>query len=557
MDLLPISVVSRDQDVPISNSEFTFCIQKYGTKSFTTGTLALNGSTTKMSQVFILGISVGPQELLDTTPMLNLIDDISLIGTLCELSKLEETDKHFNVTCQILAKVFIRNITHQEGTIFCPVEFVNVKELSFEKNTLETLKNTFRYLLRDKKLLPEAVAKRVFTTPQTYKIANLVAPYLLDDKKDKYTYLQLQNITSSCNFILNRLLIWSEVQMPVAVPAIPKVSKTTSLEEKLLAIQAPESTLSTIRIELERLKKLQSSSVEYQSAYEYLNWVAELPWGITTYTPFDLRHLRPTLDKTHYGLGDIKDYILEYMTIEQLKGISQGTILCFSGPPATGKTSIAKAIATATNRKLVKIALGGISDESEIRGHRRTYVAARPGRIISGLRSVGTSDPLFLLDEVDKLDKYRGDPAAALLELLDPEQNNEFMDRYLELPFDLSKAMFICTANYLEQIPEPLRDRLEIIEFREYNQEERYEITKQYLLPSAIKEYSLDNLSIQIDNNIYEELSKLTSIRDINRAARKALRRAAVEIVVNQQDTAQLMLDPSTSTHPTRSRIGF
>jgi ATP-dependent Lon protease len=225
------------------------------------------------------------------------------------------------------------------------------------------------------------------------------------------------------------------------------------------------------------------------------------------------------------------------MTIEQISGTSQGTTLCFAGPPGTGKTSIAKQIAKATNRKIVKIAFGGMTDEAEIRGHRRTYVAAKPGRIVTGLREANTMDPLFLLDEVDKIGGHKGDPVSALLELLDPEQNSEFIDRYLEVGIDLSKAMFICTANYLEQVPPPLKDRLEIIKFRDYTYDEKVVIANDFLLPNAIKEYGLENFTISFEAGTVESLCRISAIRDIQRRIKKLLRKAAVSIQIHKKES--------------------
>jgi endopeptidase La len=262
-----------------------------------------------------------------------------------------------------------------------------------------------------------------------------------------------------------------------------------------------------------------------------------VPWGITSFQVVNLFELIDNLNETHHGLDEVKEHILEYMTIEQISGSSKGTTLCFAGPPGTGKTSIAKQIAKATNRKIIKIAFGGMTDEAEIRGHRRTYVATKPGRVVAGLSQAQTMDPLFLLDEIDKIGGHRGDPVSALLELLDPEQNSEFVDRYLEVGIDLSKAMFVCTANYLEQIPPPLKDRLEIIKFRDYTYDERLIIANNFLLPKAFEEYKLTDFDIKFDTGTIESLCRTNAIRDLERKIKKLLRKAAVSIQIHKKQS--------------------
>jgi ATP-dependent Lon protease len=288
--------------------------------------------------------------------------------------------------------------------------------------------------------------------------------------------------------------------------------------------------------ELQRLSKLQPGSPEAGVIQDYLDWILSLPWNESTVESLDVNRVEKILNRDHYALRKVKERILEYISVLQLSKSLKAPILCLVGPPGVGKTSIARSIAEALNRKYVRMSLGGLSDEAEIRGHRRTYIGAIPGRIIYHIQQAGTNNPLFLLDEIDKISQnFRGDPASALLEVLDPEQNSTFTDNYLELPFDLSHVLFIATANSLATIPRPLLDRMEIIEVNGYIEEEKEVIAKKYLVPKQIKENGLSNANIHISEgaikNIIAYYTRESGVRELEREIAKVCRVAAKNVV--------------------------
>ena len=274
------------------------------------------------------------------------------------------------------------------------------------------------------------------------------------------------------------------------------------LKEKIEASGMPDEVKKDALKDLSRLSRMSPMAADYSLTRNYIEWLAVLPWAKSSATEIDIQKAKEFLDEDHYGLQKVKDRILDYLSVRRLKPDMKGPILCFVGPPGVGKTSLGRSIARALGRKFSRISLGGMHDEAEIRGHRRTYIGALPGQIIQNLKRVETNDPVFMLDEIDKLGRdFRGDPASALLETLDPEQNNTFRDNYLDQPFDLSKVLFICTANQLDPIPAPLLDRMEIIELTGYTEEEKVQIAYKYLIPRQTKENGIDPELIEFPND--------------------------------------------------------
>ncbi|CBA66317.1 ATP-dependent protease La [Clostridioides difficile R20291] len=327
-------------------------------------------------------------------------------------------------------------------------------------------------------------------------------------------------------------------------------SEADEYREKLKKIKAPKTTKEKIEKEIDKFSKISSMSPDVSVSRNYLDTIFSLPWNKETKDKLDITKAKDILDEDHYGLEKVKERILEYLAIRTLAKSLKGPIICLVGPPGTGKTSIVKSIARALNRKFVRISLGGVRDEAEIRGHRRTYVGSIPGRIINGVKEAQTKNPVFLFDEIDKMAAdYKGDPASAMLEVLDPEQNKDFVDHYLEIPFDLSKILFVTTANSLGNIPRPLLDRMEVIEVSGYIEEEKLNIARKYLLPKQIKEHALKENFIKIDDetlrSIINHYTREAGVRTLERTIGKICRKVAKkyvedptleEVVINKSD---------------------
>src|SRR5499426_2215379 len=411
--------------------------------------------------------------------------------------------------------------------------------------------------------LPDELQVVVMNIKDQGKVTDLIASILnisLEEKQDLLSTLDVRVRLEKLSAILNREIellelghkIQSQVQSELnknqkefylrqQLKAIQKElgegdGKTAEIEElrrRVDEAKMPPEALKAAEHELDRLRMIPPESAEHTVVRTYLEWLVTLPWAVSTEDNLDLHHARQVLDEDHFDLEKIKDRILEYLAVRKLRKDPKSPILCFVGPPGVGKTSLGRSIARAMGRKFIRLSLGGIRDEAEIRGHRRTYIGALPGRIIQNIRNAGSNNPLFMLDEIDKLGMdFRGDPASALLEVLDPEQNNTFQDHYLDVPFDLSRVMFVTTANVLDTIPAPLRDRMEVIELAGYTDEEKLEIARRHVIPKQLAENGLtpeqlrfeDEGVLQIIRHYTREAGLRNLEREIGRVCRKVAR---------------------------------
>ncbi|MDR0734687.1 MAG: endopeptidase La [Elusimicrobiota bacterium] len=429
----------------------------------------------------------------------------------------------------------------------------------------QTLDQFEEYAMVTKRIAIEGVSfLRKIDEPS--KLADTIASNIIVKTQDRQDILETVNVKQRLEKLLKLLaseveIIGLEEKIHSKVRSqIEKSQKEYYLNEQMKAIQKelrqkddfqkdiddmkakikknglPKHAAETAEKELERLSKMAPFSPEATVSKTFLDWLINMPWNAQTEDVLDIAKAKKILDDQHYGLEKVKERILEYIAVRKLTKSLRGPVLCFVGPPGVGKTSIAKSIAESIGRKFVRMSLGGVRDESEIRGHRRTYIGSMPGRIIQGISKAKTNNPVFLLDEIDKMGSdWRGDPAAALLELLDPEQNKDFTDHYLDVPFDVSKVMFITTANSLSGIPATLRDRLEIIEFSGYTHYEKREIARNYLIPRQMKEHGLEAKSLSIDTPaldlIMKDYVREAGVRNFEREIGTICRKAAKQYV--------------------------
>jgi ATP-dependent Lon protease len=507
--------------------------------------------------------------------------DLYTMGCAARLVKLVKASKdNFSVVVQGLSRVQLNEYTQSQPYLkarISAVDDVSYNPVEAEALTM-SLKKTAREVLRLIPELPPSAAELLERVDDPSVLVDLVASNVDATVEEKQIVLETVELVGRMRRVLeflSRQLEVLKLSNKISSQVKGEMSKTqreyylrqqlkaikdelgegddegddlVDLEARVAESQLPEDAEKAARKELRRLRHMNPSQAEYTVARTYVEWLCDLPWAVSSIDKIDLQEVRDILDEDHYGLEKIKKRIVEFLAVRKLKSDMKGPILCLVGPPGTGKTSLGQSIARSMGRKFVRAAMGGIRDEAEIRGHRRTYVGALPGRIIKGIKKCHTNNPVFILDEVDKLaSDFRGDPASALLEVLDPEQNHTFSDHYIDVPFNLSKCFFIATANQLEPIPPALRDRLEVLELSGYTLEEKLEIAQRHLLPKALEEHGLDDEKCMLGTATLEKIiasyTREAGVRNLKREIASVCRGVAVGFAEGEYEDREVGIE--------------
>ncbi|MFB5093859.1 endopeptidase La [Bacillus cereus] len=500
-------------------------------------------------------------------------DDIYSVGTVAKVKQmLKLPNGTLRVLVEGLHRAEVMEFIEEENVVQVSIKTVteevedDLEEKAFMRTSLEHFE---QYIKVSKKVSNETFAT-VADVEEPGRLADLIASHLPIKTKQKQEILEIVSVKERLQTLISIIqdeqeLLSLEKKIGQKVKrSMERTQKEYFLREQMKAIQTelgdkegkggeveelrekieqsgmPEETMKAALKELDRYEKLPASSAESGVIRNYIDWLLALPWTEATEDIIDLSHSEEILNNDHYGLEKVKERVLEYLAVQKLTNSLKGPILCLVGPPGVGKTSLARSIATSLNRNFVRVSLGGVRDESEIRGHRRTYVGAMPGRIVQGMKKAKTVNPVFLLDEIDKMSNdFRGDPSAALLEVLDPEQNHNFSDHYIEEPYDLSKVMFVATANTLSSIPGPLLDRMEIISIAGYTELEKVHIAREHLLPKQLKEHGLRKGNLQVRDEALLEIiryyTREAGVRTLERQIAKVCRKVAKIIVTAER----------------------
>lgn len=492
------------------------------------------------------------------------------------LKKINLPDNQVSILLTGLQRFELRKLVSEEPYYVGNVRYLTdemVKDTEMEA-LLRSALSQFKQISKDNPLISEEVKVALVNIDGPGKLADFMASILIRDVADYLALLQTADVrerlrrllvllqreqdvqavqrkihedihqkvsAAQREFYLNEQL--KHIQKELGRATDDKAKLVQKFEERLKTRKLVPESLKRIEEEIEKVNLLNESSSEFSVAINYLDWATALPWGIRSEENRSLTHARKVLNQDHYGLKDVKERILEFLAVKKLKASSEGTILCFVGPPGTGKTSLGKSIARALNRKFFRFSVGGMRDEAEIKGHRRTYVGAMPGKLIQGLKRVGTQNPIFLIDEIDKLSTgwaSGGDPASALLELLDPEQNSEFLDHYLDIPFDCSEVLFITTANSLDSIPSALLDRMEVISLEGYSDSEKVHIARNYLIPKQLEKNALTPKSVEITDSALKQIisnyAREAGVRNLERQISRLFRKVAYKVASGRLD---------------------
>lgn len=574
-----LPLVALREKVVFPSSWESFSINRDVSKKALDASLSMNGLVVFVCQK-------DPQVALPNP------EDLYGVGTIARIRRFWKVNGDYNLTVEGLSRVVIQEYTQTDP--FLQVKVEDIAEVSpQEDDEREALVTNItaqmnRYREMGGHLSLEA-SIAIFSAEDANALCNAITAGIEFKATDKQLILEMTEDIARLKKVSELLaheIRVLEIGQKIANQTqerVKKVTKEAILREQMNAIKKelgedaesgdediellrkqakeaklPEDVTTKVDKEIKRLSKMPGMSPEVSYIRTYVETLLELPWGNKSTSGFDIKEAQNVLDADHYALAKAKERILEFLAVQKLVGKIKGPILCFYGPPGVGKTSIGKSIAKALGRKFVKVSLGGIRDEAEIRGHRRTYVGAMPGRIIQGIKSAGTSNPVFMLDEIDKIGyDYRGDPSAALLEALDPEQNHAFSDHYLEVPYDLSDVMFICTANTLDTIPSALLDRLEIIEFTGYTEYEKFKIARQYLIPKALENHGLKNDQFALTDEglktVISEYTREAGVRSLEREVSSLIRKVTRKIVEEEGESFNVdSPDVSTYLGPTK-----
>ncbi|MEA5015998.1 MAG: endopeptidase La [Candidatus Limiplasma sp.] len=496
------------------------------------------------------------------------LEDLCRVGTIAHIKQvLNLPGDSIRVLVEGLRRATLETMVEEEPFLLADVRAIReevLKETPEMKALVRTTHEYFEEYCKASNRVSQETLRSVMDVNKADQLSDIIAANVLTQLEDRQAILEKVSVSERLEALCGILLRETELadvekQVQARIKKqIEKNQKDYYLREQIKAIQTElgereatdvedlrekmeetplnEEARKKVERELERLSRMPQGTPEIGVSRTYVEWILDLPWGKTTPDNLNLKRARKVLEDDHYGLEQVKERIIEYLAVLRMKKDMKGPILCFVGPPGVGKTSIVRAISKAVGREFVQMSLGGVRDEAEIRGHRRTYVGAIPGRIIAGMKQAGTMNPVFLFDEIDKMSSdFRGDPSAALLEVLDAEQNHSFRDHYLELPFDLSRVMFITTANTVDTIPPPLLDRLEIIEVPSYTEEEKLKIAKKHLLPKQVAQHGLEARSVKIADKVMRGLiegyTREAGVRTLERTLARVVRKATVEIL--------------------------